>query len=747
MNLVPRDRDDLDFRTLADATPALVWITNGDGELVYFNARWFEFTGQTPEEALGHGWTDMLHPDDLARILPYWQRCQRTGETYFSDCRYRRHDGQFRWHTFRALPHRGPGGTIERWYGVSFDIHDARTTQDRLHLALTGARAGVWEWNLRTQEVTWSPELHTLIGSDADTYEVSPSAFLSFIHSEDIESTLAQFHAAAEVGGSFELEFRVHRIDNGEIVWVSSVGRVDRDHEGVPTYARGINQDITARKEAEAAVRESEERFRNMADHAPVMVWVTDADAVCTFLSESWYEFTGQTPETGLGFGWLDAVHPEDRERSGQVFLDAVKRQEAFRLDYRLRNQNGEYRWAIDSAKPRFGAGGEYLGYIGSVFDITERKQTEESLRESEARLSLALSMAELGTFDIDLATDSVLVNERGRAIYGWAPDAPLTFAYVQSFFHPEDRDRVVRTVGEALAPGGGGEFEVEQRIIRSDGEERWIRVRGRAVVVNDVAVRCIGIYADTTEARRAAAALQATNEELERRVEQRTAELLARNEELQGFTHSVSHDLRAPLRAIVANARFAMEDEADRLSPSGRQLLDRLASAALKMGELVDDLLEYARLGGRIVRGEWVDLSELTHRVASDVARDHPEAGLTVRVQPGLEVEGDSRLLGMAMHNLIDNACKYRKKEMDAFVEVGRSDQAFFVRDQGIGLDMAYAHKLFRPFERLHREDEYAGTGIGLANVRRAIERHGGRVWAEGVPGQGTTFWFTIGD
>ena len=237
--------------------------------------------------------------------------------------------------------------------------------------------------------------------------------------------------------------------------------------------------------------------------------------------------------------------------------------------------------------------------------------------------------------------------------------------------------------------------------------------------------------------------------EELETRVSQRTAALLATNLELQGFTYSVSHDMRTPLRAMVSNAHIVMEDEAANLSQTGIQQLQNISSAALKMSQLVDDLLQYARLGGCALTIEWIDLGQLTRNAATDIALQHPGCRLDLSIAPNIWAHCDARFMGMAIQNLIDNACKYRKIGEVAHVTVGQfleaDETVYFVQDQGIGFDMEYVAKLFMPFERLHRDAEYAGTGIGLANVRRAIERHGGRIWAEGQLGVGSRFCFTL--
>jgi len=236
---------------------------------------------------------------------------------------------------------------------------------------------------------------------------------------------------------------------------------------------------------------------------------------------------------------------------------------------------------------------------------------------------------------------------------------------------------------------------------------------------------------------------------ELEVRVDERTAALVAKNQELEGFTYSVSHDMRTPLRAIVGNANIVLKEEGDRISESGKDQLRRLAKAAIKMAQLVDDLLQYARLGVQELKLQPTNLGDLARQVAAELNADRGGCNLNITLNEDQAVNCDSRILGMALNSLFENACKYIRPGQSPEVELGSEERSgekvYFVRDHGIGFDMAYVHKLFVPFERLHRDSEYPGTGIGLANVRRAIERHRGRVWAEGEVGVGATFYFVL--
>jgi signal transduction histidine kinase len=251
-------------------------------------------------------------------------------------------------------------------------------------------------------------------------------------------------------------------------------------------------------------------------------------------------------------------------------------------------------------------------------------------------------------------------------------------------------------------------------------------------------------------EVRETLEELQRSNADLERRVDERTSALVAKITELEGFSYSVSHDMRTPLRSIVSNAHIILEEEAERLSRSGREGLLRLSASAMKMAQLVDDLLEFARLGAAEPKRVLCNLSEMVRSIGEELARDQTVCSMQLSIQEDIYAEADARLIGLAVQNLLENACKYRKSGAVAHIsfgaEVSGGEPVYFVRDDGIGFDMAYAPKIFRAFERLHRDSEYPGTGIGLANVKRIIERHGGKVWAKAAPGEGATFYFTLG-
>ncbi|MEA2553658.1 MAG: hypothetical protein QOJ65_1834 [Fimbriimonadaceae bacterium] len=253
--------------------------------------------------------------------------------------------------------------------------------------------------------------------------------------------------------------------------------------------------------------------------------------------------------------------------------------------------------------------------------------------------------------------------------------------------------------------------------------------------------------HADLEVARQA---LRDANEELEQRVTDRTAALVEKNEALNSFTYTVAHDLRSAIRSMVVNARLLKEDEGERLGPEGCEKTERLYGAAMRLSSFVDDLLQYAREGNKPVERQAVSLSDLFEDEANDVAATEGVSRLDLRIEPGVRADCDPALVSLVFRNLVQNACKYRGVDKLLEIEFGadytEGELVFFVRDNGIGFDPVFADRIFEPFERLHRYADIPGTGIGLSNVRRAIERHGGKVWAQSKAGAGATFFFTLG-
>jgi PAS domain S-box-containing protein len=350
-------------------------------------------------------------------------------------------------------------------------------------------------------------------------------------------------------------------------------------------------------------------------------------------------------------------------------------------------------------------------------------------------------------------ATEPIVVCGRdGRIVMANAAAAQLAGGAIlkQTFeesFALNLNGRLAKILDAALAGETVRNVEAEAHV---QGEKKILLISaGPLGQPPEETTGCVITMTDLTERKETLSRLKDLNETLERRVDERTEQLVHANKELEGFCYSVSHDLRAPLRSMMSAAMILIEDHGAELERDAKEQLTKLSRNAKRMGDLIDDLLHFSRLGRKQMLDKPIDLSAIAQSVVEEFRRSPEIEHVRFDVQTGLACRGDAILLHLALENLLGNAIKFTKEKPEAHIEIGREETekgpAFFVRDNGIGFDQRYVHKIFQPFERLHSESEYPGTGIGLANVQRILARHGGEVWAEAVEGEGATFFFTL--
>ena len=419
--------------------------------------------------------------------------------------------------------------------------------------------------------------------------------------------------------------------------------------------------------------------------------------------------------------------------------------------------RENRYRWISINAVPQFKDGGSTPYQVYSTFkDITDRILAEQSLRESERRYRNLYEKTPVMLHSINPEGRLVTVNEHWLETFGYTREEVIGRKW-SDFLTWESAD-YAHKVGIPRFFATGRAFNYSYQVVKRNGE--LMDVLLSAIAERDEEgniVRSITVIVDVTEQKRAETEILRLNEELERRVFERTAQLGAANKELEAFSYSVSHDLRAPLRSIDGFSRAVLEDYADKLDDRGQDYLRRVRGASQRMGQLIDDLLKLSRATRGEMRLEHTDLSALAGEVVELLRESDPQRQVEFVVQPGLTATVDPRLLRVALENLLDNAWKFTAKQEKAKIEFGRTEvadpgklnggvvTAFYIRDDGAGFDMTYAGKLFGAFQRLHGAKEFPGTGIGLATVQRIMHRHGGRVWAEGSVGKGATFYFAV--
>ncbi len=503
------------------------------------------------------------------------------------------------------------------------------------------------------------------------------------------------------------------------------------------------------RENASHAIRESEKKYRLLFESNPLPMWVYDMETLA-FLSvnDAAVVKYGYSREEFLRMTIKD-IRPAE---------DVLKLLENVQLSTSGLYESGVWRHCKKDGSLIFVEITSYvIGFEGRKAelilsnDITERIKAEEKLRESEERLRLATEQSNVAVWEYDLNTYSLSRSPNHDRLYGigwqqkWDNDTFL------NAIHPDDREYSNNLIRNVVCANGPDNYSYDFRVIFPDHTIRWLLVNGRVIERNETGqgIKVRGTLMDITERKQFQEKLETLNAQLEQKVRQRTALLEEANKELEAFSYSVSHDLRAPLRHINGYVDMLNRKYYDKLDEKARHYLDTISGAATKMGTLIDDLLQFSRTGRKEISFTELDLNILVKEVLKELEPVINARKIKWDIQELPKVSGDYTLMKLVWTNLIDNAIKYTRNQPVAKISVGYKTEmenfVFCISDNGVGFDMKYANKLFGVFQRLHSQSEFEGTGIGLANVQRIIHKHSGRVWAEAEKDRGASFYFSL--
>ena len=493
--------------------------------------------------------------------------------------------------------------------------------------------------------------------------------------------------------------------------------------------------------DTERSLHDSEARFRAIFDNALDGIALAGVDDKRFILANAAFQgMTGYGPEELAALD-ISAIHPAaDLPRVVEQFERQARREIPIARNIPVLRKDGSVFQADVNAWPVTVAGKAYL--LGVFHDASERNRTEDQLR----KLFLAVEQSHESIIITDLGPHIEYVNAAFSRVSGYAPEEALgqNPRILQSGLTPAETHR---SLWAALSAGEVWQGEFINR--RKNGEiyTEWASVSPVRQPDGRI-THYLAVKSDITEIKRTNAELERHRNHLEDLVRERTAALERANRELESFSYSISHDLRAPLRAINGYAGMLMEDRGGDWKAEERDRLDRIARAANRMGDLIDDILEFTRISRAELKMGPVGMREMAQACLHELAGDYPSAQVAVGPLP--PATGDAAALRQVFANLIDNALKYSSRKDAPRIEIGANEQkgevVYFVRDNGAGFSMEYAHRLFGVFQRMHSDAEFPGTGVGLAIVKNIVERHGGRIWAEAVKEEGATFYFTLG-
>ncbi|HXP09677.1 MAG TPA: PAS domain S-box protein [Acidobacteriaceae bacterium] len=747
-----------------------------DGIVTAWNRGAEKLFGYAAVEILGKSMLLLLPPERIAEEADILDRIAHGKSVeHFETVRVKK-DGTAIDVSVTISPIRNSDGVIVGASKIARDITQRKQAEDalrekerRLSESQRIAHIGSWAYDLKDPagRLVWSDELYRLYGVSPETFVPTMESLLSLVVREDRPLIQNWMTACAAGEEPDDIDFRLV-LPDGTVRVFSRRGELQYDADNRPGRLVGTSQDITERRQAEAALRESEERLLAMANGIPQLAWIAGADGSIYWYNQRWYEFTGTTVEQMQGWGWQSVHHPDVLPDVLARWKSAIAEGNPLEMEFPLRGADGMFRAFLTRVMPLKDAEGRVVRWFGTNTDISELKQTEERLALQAEELRQSRQALEHQAFMLQTVLDSmveglVAADQHGKFVL-WNPAAEKIMGLGATDLPSREWSAHYGLyLTDTVTPIPAGETPLERTLrgevvsteifLRQAGANLglWLEANGSPLIDKDGALLGgVLAFRDITRRKTDELVIRKLNEELEEKIAKRTEQLEASNRELEAFSYSVSHDLRTPLRHIAGFSRILVKEFGPTLPLEAQEHLQRIEDAVSRMGQLIDALLKLAVLRRQPLRLRHSELSPIVEEVVSMLQPECEGRDVEWRVGKLPALDCDPILMAQVFQNLLGNALKYSRDRARAVIEVDSVQQpgkpaVIFVRDNGAGFNLKYAEKLFGVFQRFHTTSEFEGTGVGLATVHRIIQKHGGMIWAEAEPDHGATFYFAL--
>ena len=721
------------LRLVTDAMPALISYVDSDLRYRFNNQAYEEWFGN---KADGKKINEVLGTDAYRKIARYVDEALRGRlVTYQTEIPYLGKGTRFVEATY--VPDRRENGQVKGFFALVQDITERRQAEGDLRLwadAFEHCAHGIAIGDPATNRIVACNSAFALLHRSR-VEDVVGTSILSLYAPADHDLVRRSATRSDQVGHT---QFEAHMIRRDgstfpvQLDLVSVVGE-----DGELLYRVATAQDITNRKQAEEEIAYQ----ASILDQVNDAVISADENYFITSWNSAAERIYGWQAEEVIGKRGEEILHTEFFNISRPEVLQGLKEKGEFSAEVTQLRKDGT-RFPVETRTTALRDEDRAIrGYVSINRDITERKRAETAILESEARYRNVLDTMMEGCQIVDFNWRYVYINEVAAGQGRHSPQELLGHTMMEMYPGIENTElfSILRECMQSRTSR-----RIDNRFIFPDGNVGWYELS-----IQPVSEGIFILSTDITQRKQTEEEIRRLNEKLEERVIERTAQLHAANQELEAFSYSVSHDLRAPLRAINGYTRILLEDYADSLDEEGRRICQIITDETKRMGKLIDDLLSFSRLGRKQIQSTRVDMKSLAYSVYGELTRESDRERIDFRIGKLPAVDGDPDLLHQVWINLLSNAIKFSSRVERAVIEVGtkrsETENVYFVRDNGAGFDIQYIDKLFGVFQRLHSENEFEGTGVGLAIAQRIIQRHGGRIWAEGEVGKGATFYFSL--
>jgi len=717
------------LRLAAEGTGLATWDLNLVTHEIIYTPRLVEIFGydRADHQVSFDNLRSRFVEEDLVSIVsPAFRVAMETG-TYYYEARVRWPDGSIHWIRTHGTVIYDQQGKPLRMLGTVQDATEQKNasrileeSEQRLNIALEATELGTWDLNLETRQPTYSSRYLQILGFLPHEHPVH-AELLQRIHPDD---AVKRDHAMAEAlkTGRLDLEMRIVQ-PGKELRWIRARGKLFYNKKGRAERMMGTLQDITEQKMAFLSLQESEERFKSVADSAPVMIWMSGSDKFLDFFNTTWLNFTGHTIDRERKEGWQNSVHPKDLPGTLDIYNDAFAKQTAFYTEYRLLRHDGVYRWISDNAVPRY-AHGEFIGFISACMDIDDEKKFNERLQQSELLFKTISNVSPVGLWMTDEKGENTFVNDTWIR---WTGIRQLEH-YEHGWFRcllEADREVVTHIFRRKLALRD--KFAAEFRFKRTDGSVRWAFSEGYPYY--DQAGNFAGYAGSVTD------------------ITERKQDEIRKNE----FLAVASHELKTPITSIKAYTQLLANTYQHTDDAFLKNALAKVENQVNKMGKLVGDFLNLSKIEADkvILQKEKFPMNDLVREAVADMQLVSPGYVITLHVPAKtLWVNADREKIMQVLTNLLNNAVKYSLDEKEIKLILGEEDgeTVVTIEDKGIGIRPGEYDKIF---ERFYRADpnniRVSGFGIGLYISAEIIRRHGGQIGVKGNKDKGASFYFRL--